>query len=759
MKNFFIKHRYLIILFICISVISAFIFLPYIFSDTEFVLGWDMRSLYSSNFNQLRNMLQHSIQTGELPFYSWNSFLGNDYYSSKLFYFQDIFDYPFALLTNWSFYKVIIIQTYIKFLVAGFSFYLYCKFHKYSGKTSVIGSLIFAFSAYGLQTMMHPFFGSFFVFIPLYFLAMDRYIFSNKKISYILITAFMFINNYYLFYSVSLFSILYFIFQYYTKHQTYKGFLKNALPLIGCYFIGLMLSGFVVIPEVLNVLGNERVGSSSSVLFYNSLLPYFDYFSGIFTPTSVLANRNTAITPIYSYVSANESVMAVFLWCSSITTLIFPQLFSKKNRKSILTISIVIISLFALVPCLSSVMHGFSEPSFRWLQSPLFLLIICILPFVEGQIEIDKKLLKKTFYIVIVLLVVTTPLIAICTGYNFKSMISDYLLVIMFIPTLIILYYAIVENSFKILLVGLTVELSLAGYFSFIASPYFSEFSKDTINKVHHVLLEKDDYNNYLLSLDSTNQYQFYRSYVDPSSVYWDVSLNLNLDFNIMGLISYDSTYASSANDMKKIAPVEAYLPWTFNIQDNNVMNLVSTKYAIVTNETQVPFEYFEKVGEFNYLSVYENKDYVSLGKTYSNAISYDEYVGNTDILKESLVVYQEDLSEIQSYLGNTENTFNTVIRKQNSLYAEITTDENEFVLLSIPYDKGWTITVNGNEINPYRVSGGLMGLPLEKGNNVIQMNFIPYGLKIGIVTTLVGVILLFLVSILKLKRNQIKKH
>lgn len=754
MKEFVIKYKYPIILFICISVISSFIFLPYIFSDTEFVLGWDMRSLYSSNFNQLRNMLQHSVQTGEFPFYSWNAFLGNDYYSSKLFYFQDIFDYPFALLTNWSFYKVIIIQTYLKFLVAGFSFYLYCKFHKYSGKTSVIGSLIFAFSAYGLQTMMHPFFGSFFVFLPLYFLGIDRYIFSNKKIGYILITAFMFINNYYLFYSVSIFSVLYFIFQYYSKHQTYKGFFKSALPLIGCYFIGAMLSGVVVIPEVLNILGNERVGSSSSVLFYESLLPYFDYFSGIFTPTSVLANRNTAITSIYSYVSTNESVMAVFLWSSSITTLIFPQLFSKKNRKSILTISIVIISLFALIPFLSSVMHGFSEPSFRWLQSPLFFLIICILPFIDKRIDIDNKLLKITFYTVIGLLVITTPLIAICTGYNFMSMISDYLLVIMFIPTLIIIYYALVKNNFKILLVGLVIELSLAGYFSFIASPYFSEFSKDTINKVHHVLLEKDDYNNYLLNLEPNNQYQFYRSYVDPSSIYWDISLNLNLDFNIMGLISYDSTYAASANDMKKLATIEAYLPWTFNIQDDNIMNLVSTKYAVVTDESQVPFESFEKKGEFNYLLIYENKNYVNLGKTYGSAISYDEYDGNTDILSKSLIVSQEDLIEIQGYLGKTENTFSTVIRRQNSLYAEITADENEFVLLSVPYDKGWTVTVNGNKVKPYKVSGGLMGFPIEKGENIIQMNFIPYGLKTGVVVTIIGAALFFIVVISKKKRN-----
>ena len=47
--------------------------------------------------------------------------------------------------------------------------------------------------------MMHPFFASFFVFLPLYFAGIDRYIMERKKGLFILMVFFLFVNNYYLF--------------------------------------------------------------------------------------------------------------------------------------------------------------------------------------------------------------------------------------------------------------------------------------------------------------------------------------------------------------------------------------------------------------------------------------------------------------------------------------------------------------------------------------------------------------------------------
>lgn len=742
----------LLILFVLITLVSAFIFVPYLISDKAYVLGWDMRTLYSSNFESLRTMLHQWVSTGQPPFWSWSTFLGNDYYSSKLFYFQDVFDYPFAF-TDWNYSTIAMIQTYLKFLTAGFCFFAYARYHRYGDRTCVLGSLIFTFSAYNLQTMMHPFFGSFFVFLPLYFLSIDRYIREQKVYLFMFMVFFLFVNNYYLFYSVSLFTILYFLWSYWMEHHNLDKALPEAVKLIGIYLIGLLLSGVVVLPEVLSILSNSRVGHRSSSLFYQSVLPYLDYLTGLFTPTSALANRGTPISSLYSYTSANNSVMAVFLWASSICTLLVPQLFTKKNHLRINTVCMIIITAIALIPILSSAMHGFSEPSFRWLASPSFLLLAMILPLMEDRSRIDHVLLKKCTIAFIILLAVSVPLIAVLAKIDLSGIWQEYWLVLMFLPTLALSGWSLDKGMDRILILSTVTELCLAAFFSFYGSPEFSSETKANNERSTHLMGAKDEFNKWLLAQDPENTGEFYRCYIDAKTVYWSQSYNYNLDFDIMGLMSYDSTYHFSANDLKKLAAVESYLPWTFHITDGNLMNLLSTKYAVVTAEDQVPFAHYQYFGDYYSLQVYENLDYIDLGKTYTNVISYDEYdSSDTSAVTSTVICHSEDKEAIQSLLGTEETVCTDVTAKGNYLYADLTSSGSGFAVLSVPYDKGWKITVNGNIVTSYEVNGGLTGIPVENGYNVIQMSFIPRGLKAGLLCSASGLILSIMVAFIRRK-------
>ena len=117
MRNKVKNYKSYILLFILVTLIATTIFLPYILKNEVFYLGWDMRTQYSSFFEELRTILHNAISSRKIPFYSWNYFLGNDFYSSKLFYYHDFFDWFFALATSWSYSKVIIAETYLKFLI------------------------------------------------------------------------------------------------------------------------------------------------------------------------------------------------------------------------------------------------------------------------------------------------------------------------------------------------------------------------------------------------------------------------------------------------------------------------------------------------------------------------------------------------------------------------------------------------------------------------------------------------------------------
>ncbi len=61
-------------------------------------------------------------------------------------------------------------------------------------------------------------------------------------------------------------------------------------------------------------------------------------------------------------------------------------------------------------------------------------------------------------------------------------------------------------------------------------------------------------------------------------------------------------------------------------------------------------------------------------------------------------------------------------------------------LILSIPYEKGWTVKVNGEEREPVLVGGCLMALDLEPGSYQIDLEYVPYGLKQGILLSVVSI-------------------
>ncbi len=79
-----------------------------------------------------------------------------------------------------------------------------------------------------------------------------------------------------------------------------------------------------------------------------------------------------------------------------------------------------------------------------------------------------------------------------------------------------------------------------------------------------------------------------------------------------------------------------------------------------------------------------------------------------------------------------------------------------EPVFLSIPYDEGLTLKINGKKAELYTVYGGFTAFYLEEGVNDIQITFRPKGFILGLATSMVGVVLIS-VEIWLLKRYREK--
>ena len=67
----------------------------------------------------------------------------------------------------------------------------------------------------------------------------------------------------------------------------------------------------------------------------------------------------------------------------------------------------------------------------------------------------------------------------------------------------------------------------------------------------------------------------------------------------------------------------------------------------------------------------------------------------------------------------------------------------NDILLITIPYDEGLTIKVDGKETEYFKVLDALIGLNVENGIHTIEITYFPKGLKVGSIISLTSLIIL----------------
>ncbi|MBR4933595.1 MAG: YfhO family protein, partial [Clostridia bacterium] len=84
---------------------------------------------------------------------------------------------------------------------------------------------------------------------------------------------------------------------------------------------------------------------------------------------------------------------------------------------------------------------------------------------------------------------------------------------------------------------------------------------------------------------------------------------------------------------------------------------------------------------------------------------------------------------------------------KEDRLEGTITADRNNMdVLTTIPYDKGWHVLVDGEEVKTKKALDSLMTFEVDKGEHEIEMYYMSDSYKLGMTITVSG-ILLFVIA------------
>ncbi|MFV0379915.1 MAG: YfhO family protein [Anaerorhabdus sp.] len=774
MKNFIKKNQVELITLTIFLILLLVTFLPQAFSGLAFAEGYDIRQQHYPFFEEFRNEWTSflsfgsfpKIFTNDLPFYSWTSFLGSNFWASKAYYtLGDIYNYLFLPFKALHYFDIRFIQTILKFMIAGLSSYLFLK-KFYKTKTAlIVGTISYSFSFWIILFMGQPIFITFYSFIPLYFLGMESYLREKKKILFISMCAILLITNYYLYYTLSCLSVAYYIYRYICLGKEKKDFIKETSILIGYYFVGVLMSMVIILPAGLYMLSNNRIGGMEASLIFPNFKIYLNMIHSILSPSYLLA-KTSAIEGVFSISNYRYDEIAFF--SGILTTLLVPQILTDKDQRfKKATIGLYTFFLIMFIfPFGSSILHGFSEVNFRWLFFVLFMNILITCRYLESMEKINHKNLKITTVISVALLLLLTPFTAFITNRldEFQTFLAAYqfdiiICVLMAISAVLILKKVKYRKQGLILISCLGIVM-FSGHYRLAINEssnwqYIDRRSNGLQSKNKELIQFLRDNN------EQVDQ-MYYRFFVDYQELYAGYSYNSSILYGINDLMAYDSTISPSIYDLEKFKDAGFYdQKWLVNFTNASIVNFLCTEYAVVVDPNILPHNNFELIGDYFGLPVYKNLDVVHFGSTYSKVVTYQDLIDNnentTDKLLNMIIVDSDkDKDEIATSLkSKVRASLRDVKYYGNSLSGTIDTDNESFMALQLPYDAGWSILVNGKPEKLYRINGGVMGVSVPKGSSYIEMYFVPSGLKLGVTLSIVGFILFGVIIFLDYKKRR----
>lgn len=107
--------------------------------------------------------------------------------------------------------------------------------------------------------------------------------------------------------------------------------------------------------------------------------------------------------------------------------------------------------------------------------------------------------------------------------------------------------------------------------------------------------------------------------------------------------------------------------------------------------------------------------------------------------------VYQQVIDQLSA------NQLQVSVCEGNKLEGTYQASEDGYMLLSVPYDAGWTLSINGEEVQAQPAfDGALMMIPVSAGTNNLTMFYISPGFVPGCIVTCISAALLLGLAIFK---------
>ena len=362
------------------------------FGDTT-ILRMDLYHQYGPLFAEL----YERITNFDSLIYSWTSGGGSAFLGNFFNYLSSPFLVVMLLLGHKNMPEAIAVMVLLKAALASFTFsYFLSKKNKESSPLTSAFGVLYACSGYFIAYYWNIMWIDSFYLFPLVMLGIEKLISERKLKLYTITLALTLITNYYMGYMVCIFSVLYFIYYFFSNYNftdTYfgrlakrekgiKGFISwgynnlrnsrffdNGCKFAFCSIGAGMLSAFMLLP-VYFILANC---SATSGTFPQEFKTYFSIFD-------FLANHLAYLDPT---IRSSGTDVLPNVYCGILTVMLVPLYFFSnriKLNEKIMSIGILgIMFASCYTNYLNYIWHGFHFPNdlpYRFSYMYSFILLI-----------------------------------------------------------------------------------------------------------------------------------------------------------------------------------------------------------------------------------------------------------------------------------------------------------------------------------------------------------------------------------------------
>ena len=750
--------------------VGVLIFLPFVLYDGGYFIYYGDFNVQQIPFYKLAH---EAVRSGDI-WWSWHTDLGANFIGSYSFYllFSPFFwlTLPFPT-TALPFLMAPLLV--LKTACAALTGYLYLERFVRNRAWAVVGSLLYAFSGWMFFNIFFNHFHDVAVFFPLLLLGVEKLVCEDKKAMFAVIVAVCAMVNYWFFVGEAVFVALYVLVRICSGDwpMTGRKFTRLCVEAV----MGVGLSAAVMLPSVLAILGNPRTGLEELLTGWSFWLYWHEQrqpaiIQSLFFPPELPARPN--FLPDHG---AKWSSLSGWLPMVGLTG-VLAYFFQRKNDwlKKMLALSLVM----ALVPGLNSLFILLNNSYYaRWFFMPLLLMALASIRALEDSVHTAEHFRRALTWslVVVVVFAVMSGLTPNCQGDEPVLGLADDLplmwaftavaVACLVLTALLVLYFRRSARFLALTCAGIMLVSSGFGIFYVANGKNNYERSQAVINTAirgrEYIQVTQEPFNR-----------------VDI----YDGMDNLGMFWHLPNIQAFHSIVPPSVMDFYPTVGVKRDVGSRPETKFYALRSLLSVRWLFIekSNEEQEPMPDYSFYGEQIGYNIYENQNYLPMGFAYDHYITRTQLEGVDEIHRGNMMLRalvleddeawrQDDILERmqtespmsftlddtrEDVAGRRQQTADSFTRDNRGFTARSSLEGENILFFSVPWDEGWSATVNGEPTEVLRVNIGFIGIRVPAGAAEIRLDYTTPGLRLGICIT-GGFLLIWLIYFLRSRRKK----